>query len=167
MMFRITRRSVATSRAEVASSNNNIGDFLRSALAIDKRCACPSEKSTTTLFYCTVYSIWKLLYKNPMHRQALMLRSIPHLMHLALPFSDFLLLSLKTLYFPAEHKKNSFLADALSKIFSSLFSSAHTHILPSFGQRSASIKRSIVVFLHLKDLQEQPLHAEMPALKHA
>ena len=54
MMFRITRRSVATSRAEVASSNNNIGDFLRSALAIDKRCACPSEnpppRSFTALF---------------------------------------------------------------------------------------------------------------------
>ena len=34
-----------------------------------------------------------------------MLRSIPHLMHLALPFSDFLLLFLKTLYFPEEHKR--------------------------------------------------------------
>ena len=43
MIFRSTLRSVATSNAEVASSSRRIGDRRSSALAIDRRCACPSE----------------------------------------------------------------------------------------------------------------------------
>ena len=45
-LFIILRRtclSVNTSNAEVASSSKSIGDFLKSALAMEIRCACPSE----------------------------------------------------------------------------------------------------------------------------
>ena len=145
MIFLSTFLSVATSNADVASSRSRIGDFLSSALAIDRRCACPSENPPPRSFTILLIPSGSFSMKSHAHASfnASMISSS---VASGFTFRKFSAIVPENIVFPCGTYENSLLVDGDISTVLLWSSPAQIHALPSCGLSSDKISRSIVVF---------------------